>query len=144
MPKLTSIKDLNDFDFIVAISRGGMIPAFLIARITDIRNIDTFICQSYDDNHQKLDLVHFPKNYSHLRNQRVLVIDELVESGDTLKLAVTELKKSFPKSIETLVVFRKESTNFEPTWYLKSVSDEWIYFKYDEVGIDQIINYIAK
>ena len=62
MSQLTNITPLQDFDFIVAITRGGLIPAFLIARLTNIRNVDTFICQSYEDDHTKVDLSYFPKN----------------------------------------------------------------------------------
>jgi hypoxanthine phosphoribosyltransferase len=144
VPLLTTTNDLKDFDFIVAISRGGLIPAFLIANITNIRNVDTFICQSYDEDHNKHDLVYIPKNYSHLRAKKVLIIDELVESGDSLKFAVEEIQKAFPSLIKTLVVFRKDSTKFEPDWFLKDASKDWIYFKYDEVDLQGIINYIAK
>jgi uncharacterized protein len=144
MAKLNSIADLGEFDFIVAISRGGLIPAFLVARITNVRNVDTFICQSYDEEHVKHDLAYFPKNYSHLRGKKVLIIDELVETGESLKFAVQEIKKALPNEVKTLVVFLKECTEFEPDWYLKSVNKEWIYFKYDEVEMETIIDYIAK
>ena len=144
MSQLTNIAPLQDFDFIVAITRGGLIPAFLIARLTNIRNVDTFICQSYNDDHTKLDLSYFPKNYSHLRGQRVLIIDELAETGDTLKLAVNKIQESMPAKVATMVVFRKESTQFEPDYYLHSVGDEWINFKYDEVELEGIIDYITK
>jgi hypoxanthine phosphoribosyltransferase len=144
MSQLTSISDLQQFDFIVAIARGGMIPAFLISRITDIRNIDTFICQSYSDDHLKQDVVYFPKSYSHLRGKKVLIIDELVETGDTLRCAVDSIREALPADIKTMVVFRKDCTQYEPDYYIQSVGSEWIHFKYDEVELNDIISYIVK
>jgi hypoxanthine phosphoribosyltransferase len=144
MSKLTSVEPLQKFDFIIAIARGGMIPAFLISRITNIRNIDTFICQSYTDDHVKQNVVSFPKNYSHLRGKKVLIIDELVETGDTLKCAVESIREAMPAEIKTMVVFRKDCTKYEPDYYIKEVGSEWIHFKYDEVELADIIGYIVK
>jgi hypoxanthine phosphoribosyltransferase len=144
MPKLTSSEELKNFDFIVAITRGGLIPAFLISRITNIRNVDTFICQSYDDNHNKQNVISFKKNYSHLRGKKVLIIDELVETGDSLKEAVEVISEAMPAEIKTMVVFRKNMTKYEPDWFIQDVGNEWIYFKYDEVELEDIISYIVK
>jgi hypoxanthine phosphoribosyltransferase len=144
MPKIQSVDQLKNFDYIIAITRGGLIPSFLVARLTNIRNIDTFICQSYTDDHQKHSINHTPKDYSHLKNKKILVIDELVETGDTLAFVVQKLMEFQPESIKTFVVFRKDTTTFEPDFYIKDVSKEWIYFKYDEVGLEDIIGYIAK
>ncbi len=144
MSQLTNSDELKRFDFIIAIARGGLIPAFLISRITDIRNIDTFICQSYNDNHTKQDIVYFPKNYSHLRGKKVLIIDELVETGDTLKCAVESIKEAMPAEVKTMVVFKKSCTKYEPDWYIQEVGSEWIHFKYDEIELSDIISYIVK
>ncbi len=136
--------ELAGFDYIIAITRGGLIPAFLVAKLTDIRGVDTFICQSYTDDHQKSQIDYTPKDYSHLKNKKILVVDELVESGDTMVFVVNKLSEYRPQQIKTFVVFRKDITTFEPDYYIKSVSKEWIYFKYDTVSLENIINYIAE
>jgi xanthine phosphoribosyltransferase len=144
MSIITSIDSLKEFDYIVAITRGGLIPAFLVARITNIRNVDTFMCQSYTDDHQKHSIEYVKKDYSHLKGKKILVIDELVETGDTMEFVVNKLAEFEPTMIKTFVVFRKDITKFEPDFYIKDVAKEWIYFKYDEVELENIINYIAK
>jgi hypoxanthine phosphoribosyltransferase len=143
MSLITSTAELKDFDYIVAITRGGLIPAFLIARITDIRLVDTFICQSYNDDHSRGNIKYTPKDMSHLKGKKVLIVDELVETGDTLKFAVEEISKYNPELIKTFVVFRKDITEFEPDYYVQEAGQSWIDFKYDEVELEGIINYIA-
>lgn len=144
MPIIQSADELKLFDYIIAITRGGLIPAFLIAKITNIRNIDTFICQSYTDDHHKHDIEFVDKDYSHLKGKRLLVVDELVETGDTMAFVTDKLMRWQPSDIKTFVVFRKDITVFEPDYYIKSVGNDWIYFKYDEVELENIINYISK
>jgi hypoxanthine phosphoribosyltransferase len=142
--KYPTLEQLSTFDYIVAISRGGLVPAFLIARLTNIRRIDTIICQSYTDKRDKHSISYTPKDLSHLEGQKVLIVDELVETGETLEFVVNTIASANPSEIKTFVVFRKDITKFEPDYFLEDKSKEWIYFRYDEVELENIIGYIAK
>ncbi len=42
-----------------------------------------------------------------LRNCHVLIVDDIVESGGTLRLVLDEIKKSAPRSVKTAVLLRK-------------------------------------
>jgi hypoxanthine phosphoribosyltransferase len=79
------------FDVMLAITRGGLVPAGMLAYRLKIRNILVAAVEFYDD--QGLPGPHptflqFPAD-PQLRGQRILVVDEVWDSGTTIH-AVTE------------------------------------------------------
>jgi hypoxanthine phosphoribosyltransferase len=83
--KIKNIKPVRPFTDIVAISRGGLIPAGLIAYKLDIKRVHSFGISMYSD---KNILMRNPIIYQNLptfpSNSSILVIDEIVDSGKTL------------------------------------------------------------
>ncbi len=79
------------FDVLLAITRGGLVPAGMLAYRLGIRNILVAAVEYYDDHGQPgphPTFLQFPADPL-LRNQRVLVVDEVWDSGTTI-LAVTD------------------------------------------------------
>ena len=88
----------RDFKGIVAITRGGLIPAALIARELNIRLIDTVCIKSYDHMDQGgLDIM---KGVDH-DGDGWLLVDDLVDTGKTARAV--------------LPVSTKSSTNSQPS-----------------------------
>src|SRR5690606_25497188 len=72
---------------VVAITRGGMAPAMIVARELDIRTVDTISVKSY--NHQaqtEAQVLKAPDTAMMGDGTGVLVVDDLVDSGKTLEL----------------------------------------------------------
>lgn len=67
---------------IIAVSRGGLIPATLLARELSIRYIDTVCIASYNNRNQN-DIKILKYNKSNGKN--FLVVDDLVDTGNTAK-----------------------------------------------------------
>ena len=79
------------FDVMLAITRGGLVPAGMLAYRLRIRNILVAAVEFYDDQGQpgpRPTFLQFPADPL-LRGQRVLVVDEVWDSGTTIH-AVTE------------------------------------------------------
>ena len=79
------------FDLMLAITRGGLVPAGMLAYRLRIRNILVAAVEYYDDEGQpgpRPTFLQFPAD-PHLRGQRILVVDEVWDSGTTIH-AVTE------------------------------------------------------
>lgn len=79
------------FDVLLAITRGGLVPAGMLAYRLRIRNILVAAVEFYDDQGQpgpRPTFLQFPTDPL-LRGQRVLVVDEVWDSGTTIH-AVTE------------------------------------------------------
>ena len=82
---------LLDHDFykgIVAITRGGMAPAMIVARELDIRTVDTISVKSYDHQEQTEPKVIKAPNAEMMGadGAGVLIVDDLVDTGKTLEL----------------------------------------------------------
>jgi hypoxanthine phosphoribosyltransferase len=79
------------FDVMLAITRGGLVPAGMLAYRLRIRNILVAAVAFYDDQGQpgpRPTFLQFPADPL-LRGQRVLIVDEVWDSGTTIN-AVTE------------------------------------------------------
>jgi hypothetical protein len=79
------------FDVMLAITRGGLVPAGMLAYRLRIRNILVAAVEFYDDEGQPgphPTFLQFPADPL-LRGQRILVVDEVWDSGTTIH-AVTD------------------------------------------------------
>ncbi len=71
-------------DYLIGVTAGGLIPLALLAEELNIRSIVTISAKSYDGNKKgKLNITYLPQ--INLENQKVLLIDEIAETGQTLK-----------------------------------------------------------
>ena len=120
----------GQFDWYVAITRGGLIPACLLAQITGQRRIDTICLASYGkDNKQGTLQILDQRSYLHFTGKRVLIIDDLVDSGETMQEAVDRLRFYGPSELKTMVIYKKSCSAFHPDYFLEEVSaDRWIEF----------------
>jgi len=120
------------FDWYVAITRGGMVPACAIAQRTGMHQVDTFCCKSYDKNRQRHNLDCSYKGYFHLKNQRVLVIDDLVHTGKTMHRALVILSLFGARKIKTAAIYKKVGSIVEPDYYLHEIPEsEWVKFPWE-------------
>ena len=116
------------YDWYVCITRGGMQPCLDLAEITNQTNIDTLCITSYDwhtEEHKKkyLNAKYTHKNIDHLNNKKVLLIDDIVDSGDTLKCATNYITTfAFPKALTTVAVYVKPCAIFIPDFYIERLT----------------------
>jgi hypoxanthine phosphoribosyltransferase len=120
------------YEWYVAITRGGLVPACLLAQVTGQTNIDTICVTSYAATRERGALRAVYKDLTHLRGARVLVVDDLVDSGETLKFVVAHLFTAGAAEVESAVLLRKAATSFEPTYFAEAApADQWIEFPWE-------------
>lgn len=129
----TTIKE-SEFepDYLVGITVGGLIPLGLLAEELDIRNILTVSASSYEGKEQRELEVKYLPNID-LAGKRILLIDEVSETGQTLQHIASLLKEKYQPSelrTATLVVNVKES-KFYPDFYSLEAHD-WIIFPWEK------------
>ncbi|PAF46374.1 nicotinate phosphoribosyltransferase [Helicobacter sp. 12S02634-8] len=115
-------------DAIVCIARGGMTMSHMLALAWNLRSVYTLNAISYSDANVQSSLIieNMPQiKYEH---QRILVVDEIVDSGKSLETIMHKLRGSYPeKMFYSAVIFQKSSAKVRADFYLKSVV-EWIDF----------------
>jgi len=70
---------------IIAVSRGGLVPAAIVSRELNIRLVDSVCVSSYDHQSQRDDVVMLKDVQATEDGEGFLVIDDLVDTGNTLR-----------------------------------------------------------
>ena len=114
---------------VVAITRGGMAPAMIVARELDIRTVDTISVKSYDHQDQSAaKILKSPDMDLMGDGTGILIIDDLVDSGKTLDL----VRKMYPNA-HFATVYAKPAGRDTVDSYITEVSqDTWILFPWDQ------------
>ncbi|MEY8831273.1 xanthine phosphoribosyltransferase [Sedimentitalea sp. XS_ASV28] len=113
---------------VVAITRGGMAPAMIVARELDIRTVDTISIKSYD--HQKQSetkVLKAPNSEMMGDGTGVLIVDDLVDSGKTLEV----VRRMFPKAHFATVYAKPKGRPQVDTFITEVSQDTWIFFPWD-------------
>lgn len=115
---------------IVCITRGGLVPAAVIARELDIRVIETVSIASYHDYTNQGDL-HILKPIAPelLKNggEAVLIVDDLTDTGKTAQ-AVRDM---LPKAHFATVYAKPKGRPLVDSFVTEVSQDTWIYFPWD-------------
>jgi len=113
---------------VVAITRGGMAPAMIVARELDIRTVDTISVKSYDHQTQaKAKLLKAADAGLVGEGAGVLVIDDLVDTGRTLEL----VRALYPKAHYAAVYAKPKGKTAVDTYVTEVSQDTWIFFPWD-------------
>ncbi|MCH2164217.1 MAG: xanthine phosphoribosyltransferase [Marinovum sp.] len=118
---------------VVAITRGGMAPAMIVARELDVRTVDTISVQSYHSGGGKADkrrdakVLKSPNSELMGDGEGVLIVDDLVDSGKTLEL----VRDLYPKA-HFATIYAKPLGEPQVDTFITGVSqDTWIFFPWD-------------
>lgn len=128
----------EEFDTILVIPRGSYYPVNIIARdfgFTAERLIHACIT-SYQMGTAKRNTGfktgQMPSKKD-VEGKRILIIDEMCDTGETLKFISDWLGKNGAKSVKTGVLHLKPSastTDFKPDWYVNK-TDKWIVYPWE-------------
>ena len=117
--------DKDFFKGIIAVTRGGLVPAAIIARELDIRLVDTICVSSYDWKNQKGE-VKLLKGIEG-NGEGWLIIDDLVDTGRTAKL----IRELLPKAHFASIYAKPAGRPLVDTFITEVSQDTWILFPWD-------------
>ena len=121
------------FDVLLAITRGGLVPAGMLAYRLGLRNILVAAVEYYDDEGRpgpKPTFFQFPADPL-LRGQRILIVDEVWDSGTTIH-AVTERVRQAGGMPTTAVIHYKPTHSIVPSVPDHHVvtTDRWVVYPF--------------
>lgn len=115
----------KDYDRIIAITRGGLVPAGIISHCLDIRRIETISIKSYT-NYKQDEVLQCLHNCS-FRKRGDLVIDNIVDTGRTIKLV-----KMLHPGINIASVYVRQGKQDLVNYFACIIdSDVWLKFPYE-------------
>ena len=133
-------------DVIIGLSRGGLVPARILSDkmwIKDLVSIKTEhwgITATKDGkavlkNDTKLDI----------SNRKVLIVDDLTDTGESMKVAYEYVKSLNPGTLKTATMLHISRSNFVPDFYADKVTeDNWAWFIFPWNVYEDLDNLIGR
>jgi len=111
---------------VIAVTRGGLVPAAIVARELEVRLIDTVCVASYD--HQDQGKLEVLKPVSDIEGgEGMLIVDDLVDTGRTARI----VREMMPKAHFATVYAKPEGRPVVDSFVTEVSQDTWIFFPWD-------------
>ncbi|HZW85409.1 MAG TPA: phosphoribosyltransferase [Nitrososphaerales archaeon] len=121
--------DGKSFDLVVGIARGGIPVAMVVSDHLDVK-VDFINVKSYSDIGKRAPPKILSTLTESVAGKRVLLVDDLVDQGDTMTFVKAFLEGQKPGDLLTAVLFKKPWSKAEPDYFLETVP-EWIVFPFE-------------
>ncbi len=122
-------KELKNYkcDSIVAIARGGMTLGHFLAEHLNLRNLYSLNSIHYDDQN-KLDYIKVYNIPNLSQAKKVVIVDDIIDSGETMHEITKLLKEKFPAvQFKSASIFYKPNSIIKPDFAVKEAKG-WIEF----------------
>lgn len=115
-------------DYIIGVSRGGLISAVRISHLLRVPMIPIAYSSKRGAGDNKDHINQLPE----LKNHTMLIVDDISDSGNTLQELVDHYTKQGNK-VETASIFFKDKSIHEPTYYGYLIDDDfgWVKFPWE-------------
>jgi xanthine phosphoribosyltransferase len=126
------LNSVGPFQAIVTVTRGGLVPAAIVARELGIRVIETVSVASYSHTTQGDLTILKPISQQIIEvgggcGQSVLIVDDLVDTGKTAKV----VRDILPKAHFATVYAKPMGRPMVDTYITEVSQDTWIFFPWD-------------
>ncbi|MCD6279125.1 MAG: phosphoribosyltransferase [Desulfurococcales archaeon] len=141
-------------DAIVGILRGGFIIARIIADVLGIEDLGTVEVKFYKGIAEPSErpVITQPLTLD-VRDKKVLIVDDVVDSGRTLEVATEQVRLRGASTVKSAALFAKPKSIIFPDFYIK-LTTEWVLFPWelgeflkefsDSINVDNIKERLKK
>jgi hypoxanthine phosphoribosyltransferase len=117
-------------DIVIAIGRGGYVPARILCDYLTIHDLAAFKVEHWviAAVRKKKAVIKFPLS-ANIKNKRVLLVDDITDTGETLKVSLQYLTGFEPKEVRTAVLIHKSCSAVVPVYFLRKIKKcRWVIF----------------
>jgi len=121
-------------DVVIALSRGGFVPARTICDMLIIKDLVSIkvdhwgITASMDGKAS----IRYPLKID-LTGKKVLVVDDITDSGESMIVSTDFIKTLNPKEIKTATALHIKSSKFKPDYCGEEIEWKWVIFPWNYV-----------
>lgn len=132
-----AMRVVQDYDpeVVIGIARAGVIPGAVIASILRCDFFSMTISRRERDERVREQPAVFSDAPPYVRGRRVLLVDEITTSGDTLRLALAAVRNVGPDEVRTAVTFRRHQ-GYRPDYHALE-TDSTIVFPWDRKVLEE-------
>ena len=118
-------------DLIVAIARGGVVPARILSDLLETPNLNFIQIEFYTNINLTLQEPILKQTLTtNVTDKKTLLIDDIADTGKSLKLAKTHLQQQGAIEIKTATLYQKIQSLTTPDFYEKQTVN-WVVFPWD-------------
>lgn len=130
-------------DVVITIARGGYVPARLICDLMNIYNLASIRIKHYTgaDKSEAARLID-PLSMD-IQGMKVLLVDDIDDTGDTLQLALEYLKSMGPNEIRIAVLHHKVISTLTPDYFAKKII-RWRWITYPWAIVEDVLGFVKK
>lgn len=130
------------FDLVLAVTRGGMVPATLLAQALELRNVVTATVIFYTDGGDQFFGMTEPRFLSFpsadaIAGQNVLIVDDVWDSGRTARAVRKRALVAYAKSVTLTVLHYKPTqtivTDVAPDFYAED-TENWVVYPWERIS----------
>ncbi len=133
-------------ELVVAIARGGYVPARLICDFLMIENLLSLQSQHWTEaaKAEEKAVIKYPYKLD-LKGSKVLIVDDIVDTGESLLLAKDYILKHWNVSEVRIAVLQWISpvAKFKPDYYSVEVKD-WVWFQYPWTRLEDTFQFLKR
>ncbi|WJW76403.1 phosphoribosyltransferase [Thiohalobacter sp. IOR34] len=131
-------------DIIVAIGRGGWVPARLLSDRLAVFNLTSFKIEHYRGAEKgSRARIRYPLA-ADVTGQQVLLVDDVSDSGDTFELALAHLQAQGPPAgVRSAVLHHKRVCRYRPDFLAAEIA-EWRWLTYPWALLEDVSGFIQR
>lgn len=114
---------------LVALTRGGWVPARLLADRLDVKQLHAVRARHWGVTATPSGRAELTEGLSQsIRGEKVLVVDDITDTGESLRLAVDHVREAHPARVESATCLHISHSTYEPTYYAEEIPrDGWVW-----------------
>jgi len=118
-------------DIIIGIARGGLVPARILTDLLEIPQLAIIQEEFYVDIAQTTFEPILKQTLAlKIKGKKTLLVDDIADTGKSLKLAENHLQQQGPAEIKTVTLYSKPQTITTPN-YFEGQTSSWVVFPWD-------------
>jgi len=130
-------------DFIVSLARGGWVYGRVLCDYLNVSDLVSLKVEHWGmtatpDGEAK---IKYPFNID-LTGRKVLIVDDISDTGKSLKVATEYIKGMNPADIKTTTLFYLTGSSFKPDFYGEEMTWRWVVFPWN--WVEDMVNLVAK
>lgn len=118
-------------DVIIGVARGGWVPGRLLADFFQIRETINIKVESYNSIGDEPEEAKITQDVTvGIRNKKVLVIDDIADTGESLKVILASIKEKEPAEIRTATLHFKPRSVVIPDYFVTK-TEAWVIYPWE-------------
>ncbi len=133
-------------DVIIAIARGGYVPARLLCDFLGVENLLSIQSQHWTEAAKKGEkaIIKFEYNID-LTGYRALLVDDIIDTGDSVILAKEHILNNWrPRDLKVAALqWISSVAKLKPDFYYMEVK-EWVWFQYPWTRLEDVTQFLKR